>query len=487
MKVWDFNRKLDKRAGTPLFLQLVALICSEIADGRLEAGARLPSSRQLARLLGVNRNTVLSAYGELVAEGWVTTRPAGGTYVGARRPEANRSRAVARRHRPTSAPYEISAKCSPDRVDHAPRSLLLARGAPDVRLLPTTELARSYRRVLLRQGRELLFYGEPRGYKKLRVALSKMLTSTRGVPAAPDTLLVTRGSQMAIDLVARALLSPGDVIAVEALGHPSVWSALRLTGAELVPIAVDANGLCVDALEQLALRRRVRAVYVTPHHQFPTTVILPPDRRRALLALARHHGMAIIEDDYDHEFHYDVPPVAPMASEDDSGVVIYVGTLSKILAPGLRLGFVVAPRDVTERLLEIRMAADLQGDHTTEAAVADLFEEGEVQRHVRRMQGVYHRRRDALVGALRRTLGHAVRFTVPAGGMAIWAEILPPHDVETWAARAAPLGVVFRGAACYDFHGRAIPFARLGFTFLREAELAEAVCRMSRVLIAPAP
>jgi GntR family transcriptional regulator/MocR family aminotransferase len=166
---------------------------------------------------------------------------------------------------------------------------------------------------------------------------------------------------------------------------------------------------------------------------------------------------------------------------------MYVGTLSKILAPGLRLGFVVAPRDVIERLLEIRMAMDLQGDHTTEAAVADLFEEGEVQRHVHRMHGVNHRRRDALVAALRRHLPDAVQFTVPAGGMAIWAEILPPHAVEAWAARAAELGVVFRGARCYDFAGRAIPFARLAFTFLTEAELDEAVRRMACVLNVRSP
>ncbi|HMJ50471.1 MAG TPA: PLP-dependent aminotransferase family protein [Polyangiaceae bacterium] len=485
MKVWDFNRKLHKRANTPLFLQVVGLICSEIAEGRLEPGARLPSSRHLARLLGVNRNTVLTAYGELVAEGWVTTRPAGGTYVGARPPVSKGGRGIAHAPRPTTAPYALAAKCSPDRVAHEPRSLLLARGAPDVRLLPTTELARSYRRVLLRHGRELLFYGEPRGHQKLRIALAKMLSATRGVPATPDNLLVTRGSQMAIDLVARALLSPGDVIAVEHLGHPNVWSALRLTGAELVPIPVDAEGLRVDILEQLVRQRRVRAVYVTPHHQFPTTVTMAPARRRALLALASRHGIAILEDDYDHEFHYDVAPVSPLASEDDAGAVIYVGTLSKILAPGLRLGFVVAPRDVIERLLEIRVAMDLQGDHTTEAAVADLFEEGEVQRHVHRMHGVYHRRRDALVASLRHHLPRAVRFTVPAGGMAIWAEIQRPHDVEGWAERAAALGVVFRGAGCYDFDQRPIPFARLAFTFLSEGELDESVRRMARVLTAP--
>src|SRR6185436_7204697 len=186
------------------------------------------------------------------------------------------------------------------------------------------------------------------------------------------------------------------------------------------PLPVDEHGLVVDALAELCARERVRAVYVTPHHQYPTTAVLAPGRRIALLELARAQRIAILEDDYDHEFHYEGRPVLPLASADRSGCVVYLGTLSKILAPGLRIGFVVAPPPVVERLSHLRMFADRQGDNLAEYAVAELLEDGEVQRHARRSRKLYQQRRDALASALRKRLGTAVSFQVPSGGSALW-------------------------------------------------------------------
>src|SRR5207244_3216589 len=174
-----------------------------------------------------------------------------------------------------------------------------------------------------------------------------------GVACDEDTLMLVRGSQMALDLTARALLAPGDVVAVEALGYRPAWAALTRAGAQLHPIPVDGEGLCTDALQQLCAERRVRAVYLTPHHQYPTTVGLAAPRRLQLLALARAERLAIIEDDYDNEFHYEGRPTLPLASADGAGVVIYIGTLSKILGPGLRLAFLAAPRPLIERLADL--------------------------------------------------------------------------------------------------------------------------------------
>src|SRR5713101_3900910 len=221
-----------------------------------------------------------------------------------------------------------------------------------------------------------------------------MLCATRGLAATADSLVVTRGSQMAFDLAARALLSPGDAVAVEELGYSAVWASLTLAGARLIPVPVDAEGVRVDALEKLASRETLRAIYLTPHHQYPTMAVLSPARRLQLLELARRNRFAILEDDYDNEFHYQGRPVLPLASADQAGVVVYIGTLSKILAPGLRVGYVVAPLPLMGRIAAIRSLLDIQGDLATEAAVAQLIEDGELQRHVARVRRDYARRRD---------------------------------------------------------------------------------------------
>jgi len=258
--------------------------------------------------------------------------------------------------------------------------------------------------------------------------------------------------------------------------------ALRLAGARLAPVAVDEQGLSLDALDALAQRERVRAVYVTPHHQYPTTAVLAPGRRIALLELARRHRFAIIEDDYDHEFHYEGRPVLPLASADTAGVVVYIGTLSKLLAPGLRMGFVVAPAQLTERLTALRVYVDRQGDRALEAAVAELIEDGEVQRHARRARKLYRARRDALACALERALAGTLSFTPPSGGIALWARAARGVDVDAWAARALERKVAFSTGRRFAFDGKKHPFLRLGFAALDERELGEAVRRMAAAL-----
>jgi GntR family transcriptional regulator/MocR family aminotransferase len=284
---------------------------------------------------------------------------------------------------------------------------------------------------------------------------------------------------MALTLVARALLRPGDAVAVEQLGYRPAWEAFRAAGATVVPVAIDHDGIDVDALTRLASRTRLRVVCVTPHHQYPTTVTLKAARRLALLALARARQIAIIEDDYDHEFHYDGRPVLPLASADHPGLVVYIGTLSKILAPGLRLGYVVAPPAVLRSVAAIRSLLDIQGDLATEAAVATLIEDGELQRHVARVRRVYANRREILATSLRRTFGDGVEFTLAPGGMALWVRLRMSVDVEAWARRSVPHGVSWYTGRRYAFDGQPQPFARFSFAWLNERELPEAVRRMA--------
>jgi GntR family transcriptional regulator/MocR family aminotransferase len=502
MSAWtvaiDLGSSSTPAEAGPTFLRIARAISEDIRRGRLRAGDALPGSRTLATSLGVHRNTVLAAYRELVAEGWIASEEALGTFVSRQIPDVSPRRfsahaAVAREIAPRvgfdlgpsrvsplppPAPLPIAASKSLD----GPMSL--GGGIPDVRLVPAAELARAMRRVLKRRAVEVLSYGDPAGPASLRTALASMVAATRGVAARAENVLVTRGSQMGIDLAARALISPGDVIAVEALGYRPAWEALRASGARLVPIPVDAHGLDVEALEQLCIEQKVRGVYVTPHHQFPTTVTLAPARRLRLLEIAHERRLFVLEDDYDHEFHYEGRPVLPLASADVHGVVIYLGTLSKVLAPGMRIGFVVAPEPLATRLAAIRRIVDRQGDHLLENAVADLLDEGEIQRHIRRAKRIYTERRERLAGLLASRFGSVLSFKLPSGGTAIWARVASDVPIDAWVAQAEQLGLVLQAARQFAYDGKSRSFLRIGFAQHDEREVKEAMRRMEAALVA---
>jgi GntR family transcriptional regulator / MocR family aminotransferase len=483
----------DPAERVPLFLRIARAVAEDVRRGRLVPGDPLPGSRELARALGVHRNTVIAAVRELVAEGWLTTEPARGTFVSKALPEVSPRRfakdAALRDEVPARVGFDLPAHerawADPPPV---PRDVLsMMGGIPDVRLLAVAPLARAFRRSLRANGRALLSYGDPLGPERLRAGLARMLSATRGLAAREDTVMVTRGSQQALDLLARSLLSPGDIVVVEALGYRPAWEAFRAAGARIVALPVDEGGLDLTALAALLAERArasepVRAVFVTPHHQYPTTVTLDAARRLALLEMARRERFVVLEDDYDHEFHYDGRPVLPLASADQAGVVVYIGTLSKVLAPGLRIGYVVAPRPIVQRLALRRRYMDRQGDLAIEDAVGELLEDGEVGRHVRRVRRAYMERREVLVSGLRQRLGGVLTFATPAGGTAIWARVAPDVNPEAWAVRALERGVHVQTGRAFSFDGRARPFVRLGFAQLEPAELREAIKRLTAAL-----
>ena len=480
---WDLVMQLDRQERVPPFLQIARALVADIQRGRLHAGDRLPGSRRLASTLRVHRNTVLAALDELVAQGWIETAAGQGTFVARALPDDRSlplSRRLASRSRmPTTAPFALENPPPAYRPPTLPPGTLnLSNGAPDVRLVPTSPLGRAYRRVLARQANDVLAYGEPEGHSGLRAAVASMLASTRGLTTTADDILVTRGSQMALALIARALCRRGDVVAVEDSGYRPAWEAFRAAGATLLPVPVDRDGLEVETLARLAQGQCLRAVYVTPHHQYPTTVTLKAARRIALLELARARGVAIIEDDYDHEFHYDGRPVLPLASANVAGRVVYVGTLSKVLAPGLRIGYVAAPAAVVGAVAAVRSLVDIQGDRALEAALASFIEDGELQRHIGRARRVYAARREILTSCLRRTFSDDVAFATPSGGMALWVRFRVRTNLDAFARRSAEHGVFWYPGRRYAFDGRPQPFARFSFAALDERELPEAVRRL---------
>jgi GntR family transcriptional regulator / MocR family aminotransferase len=484
MARWEFVFPLERQGAVPLFQQIARAIASDIRRGRLRPGDPLPGTRTIARALGVQRLTVVSAFDDLVAEGWLVTRAARGTFVSTDLPDPQPRRFGPQQKSPagmaTRVAYELDAAPEPELPYDVPRgSLLFAPTRPDVRLAPGDLIGRAYRRAIGKPGGALLSYAAPEGHPRLREALATMLAATRGLAATAANVCVTRGSQMAISLVARALVRPGDVVAVEQLGYRPAWESFRLAGAKVIGVPVDHDGLRVDVLERAIAGQHLRAVYVTPHHQFPTTVTLSAGRRMKLLDLARAHRFAILEDDYDHEFHYDGRPVLPLASVDPGGMVAYIGTLSKVLAPALRIGYIVAPNPLIERIAAYRSYVDTQGDQVMEYAMAELLEDGAIQRHIRRMRREYGARRDTLVAALREQLGERVAFAIPAGGIALWIKATNGVDVDEWARAARNLGAVMVTASAYTLDRRPQPFMRLGFASLNGKELQEGVRRMA--------
>ena len=479
MASWTFALELDRAPGRSLAQQIAGALSADIQRGRLRPGDRLPGSRRLAELLNVHRQTVVTAIDDLVAEGWLVCRKASGTFVAAGLPDApaNRKRDTQRSRRaaPSRFALELASAPLPELPRDAGRALLMSGTRPDVRLFPADLIGRYYRRSVGASAGRLLSYNHPAGLPRLREQLARMLSVTRGVALDPASIIVTRGSQMALALLARALIRPGDAVAVENPGYRPAWEAFKLAGAEVLSVHVDEGGLDMRSLRQLIARRRIRAVYVTPHHQFPTTVTLSGPRRLELLDLAAHERFAVIEDDYDYEFHYSGKPVLPMASLDHAGVVAYVGTLSKVLAPGLRLGFVAAPPDLVEQLIAYRSFVDLQGDHVLECAIAQMLEDGLIQRHVRKMRRVYRARLAVLAAALRQQLGHFLTFREPSGGTAIWVRTRSARAMVQWARAARDGGVVFDAGDAFTLNGAPAPGARLGFACLTEDEIGRAV------------
>jgi GntR family transcriptional regulator/MocR family aminotransferase len=491
---------IDPRQATPLFVQIATSIADQIRLGRLASGDVLPGTRSLARELGVDRDTVLAAYGDLEAQGFVVTVPRAGTVIaelgiptrgGTRRdPRTQLGFALDRGPpalvtppaiaNPPRGPFVASAAPRSDGLG-AIRPIALATGVPDLRLVPGELIARAYRRAMRRHPKVVFGYSTSTlGHERLRAAIASLVRETRGIAATADDVMVTRGSQMALDLVTRAVIRPGEVVAVEELGYQPAWASFERAGAKVVGVPVDAGGMDTAALERVCAKHPVRMIYATPHHQFPTTAILAAGRRMQLLALARRHRIAILEDDYDHEFHYEGRPVLPLASTDTSGNVVYVGTLSKVLAPGLRLGFVIAPRPLIDRLARERYFIDRQGDLALELAIAELIEDDELGRHVRKMRRIYHARRDLLASLLAKTFGDRLAFRIPSGGMALWSEVAPPLDADRWVARGLTHGVAFQPGSSFSLTRRPVAAARFGFAACSEAEIQLAVRRLDK-------
>jgi len=458
---WRFDLVLSADRTVSRQTQIVRAVIHEIQRGRLGPGAQLPGSRTLAAQLSVNRKVVVAAVDELVAQGWLETRPARGVHVA--------------EHLPTLAVADVDSPKPRPVAARAPRvgALTIDDGIPDARIAPLDELARAYRRALRSLGRAGLGYGDPAGDPRLREVLSGFVNQARGLSSRPEQLVLTRGSQGALGVYALATLRAGDVVAVESPGYRPAWRAFELAGARIEPIPVDGEGLRTDALEARAraLRGRLKAVYVTPHRHYPTTVSMTAERRLHLQELAERFDLTIVEDDYDYEYHFDGAPLLPLsASPPGANRCVYIASFSKLLAPAIRLGYMVVGPEVATRVGRTLEVLGRQGDVVLERAIAEMFEDGLIQRHARRARRLYEERRDRLLGELaaRSALARAFSYDVPAGGLSLWIR-LRRGTAESLARRAETRGVMLTPGSAHLAAGALAAF-RFGYAAHTPAE-----------------
>jgi len=483
LRPWSANLIVRAEGRGNLSLRIAQAIIEDIQRGRLAAGDSLPGTRDLARDIEVNRKTVVQAYEELAAQGWVTTDQRRGTFVsrsiGA--PAAKEVRSIEGPARPrgrTVPPPLLWPRGGGIRFDD---------GVPDQRLIPAAAIAQAYAGAARAASRQrLLAYGDPRGTEPLRLSISKMLNMTRGLSTSPDNICVTRGSQMALYVIAQSLIAPDDTVLFEALTYPPAVQAFTMAGAQVSSVDLGPDGIDLDHLESVCRRKRVRAVYLTPGHQFPTTVVLRPSARLRLRALAAQFGFFVIEDDYDHEFHFDHQPMFPLASNNPSGQIIYVGSFSKVLSPSLRVGYIVGPPKLIEQIGNWIGVIDRQGDPITELAIVELIESGQLRRHIKRVHAIFDTRRTAFADILRDQLGDLVSFETPAGGLAFWLKLPASTNLAALASGRSRATPQFLSSVECAVQEPAAPAMRLGFAGLTAEEARPAIGSLRAALVGAA-
>ncbi len=488
----DFALAFDSTSPVPLHRQLYEELRRSILAGRLPPGQRVPSTRALAKLLGVSRTTATQCYEDLISEGYLQAAQGSGTFVCRHLPEELL--------RPAPARSEVTAGLSKRRGlrlstygAHIARNSLpkptgkesaisFAYWRPDFKRLPLRTWGRIVARHCRSSNRALFDYtDDPFGHLPLREAIALYLARARAVECDASQVVIVGGSQRALDLLTRLLVDRNDTVAVEDPGYIGARQIFLAQGAKLAPVPVDGSGIISARLKSRA-RSKIRLLYITPSHQFPTGVSLPLPRRLELLDWARRQGVMIIEDDFDSEYRYGGRPVPALQGLDRSGSVIYVGTFSKVLFPSLRIGYMVVPAALKRAIACAKWLTDRQAPMLDQFVLADFINEGHLERHIRRMRTLYEGRRGALVQALSWHFGERVSILGESAGMHLMARLQTKFDDGEVIKRAALAGVELVSARPYYLRcGRTDEFI-LGYAALSERRIWDGVRRLAQAI-----
>ncbi len=483
MLPWKSIIQLDRKQSLSLYLQIVQQVIHEIRNGHLSAGQKLPGTRYLADHLQVNRKTVVLAYEELAAQDWITILPSQGAFVADKLPVLTAANFQNQFFQQGGRVAGFPIPDLPELRGHCitPSGILkITDGSPDIRLAPMTSLYRHCRRIVeMGSGKKYLIYREVEGEGQLREVLAGYLRATRGLNCTSEELLITRGSQMALYLIFSVLLQSGGEVILGETNYPVVEELVKHLGGKIHYAKVDKHGIVTDQVEALCAKHPITAIYLTPHHHYPTTVTLSAERRLQLLELSEKYGFAIVEDDYDYDYHYSSGPLLPMASLDQAGTVIYVGSFTKCIAPSVRIGYLCAPKEVIIALSKVRKILDRQGDPVLERALAIMLSEGEIQAHLRKSVKVYRDRRDLFCQLLTAHFGGQISFSKPAGGMAVWCTFESDLSVDQLFNNALEKGLWLEDARQWWATSRSM---RLGFASLNEKEMTIGIKAMTQVI-----
>lgn len=472
---------LNPSSTQPLYRQIYGYLRQSILSESLPPNTRLPATRQLAKDLGVSRITVENAYADLVADGLASTQVGSGTFVlppyTINTPTASHEPWPLWQHEFACAPLELSEQAS---RSYHPHPISFAEGSADPSLFPIDEFRRTVASMMRQAPHASLDYGEPRGFLGLRTTIAHILSS-QGIMIPPTNVLITAGSQQAITLILSVLLKPGDVILVES---PTYGKALELFNAfhlKVVSIPIDKDGMQTELLEGILQAYHPKLIYTIPNFQNPSGASLSGRRRRELVSLASRYNVPVLEDDFVGDLRYDGSTQPALKSLDTSGGVIYVSTFSKMLMPGLRIGFVVAEGPIYDALVKRKYVQDLATSNLVQHALDAYVSIGRYQTHLRRSCQVYRKRRDAMAQAIGRYLPQ-VDVDIPQGGLFMWLRL--PQGITATDLRPIALeaGVDFAPGKIYCTDGSGSNCLRLNFASVSVEEIEEGIKRLGKAL-----
>lgn len=478
LRPWELNVAIERESAMAIHVQIAQQIISDIQNGRFTAGTALPGTRDLAKKIKVNRKTIIQAYEELVAQGWLVCENKRGTFISSK----------ASSIKPGTATKSVSLAFSTEPIasnsNQTADRIALNADLADDRLIPFEMIARAMRHALIMCARQTpCNVNDAKGNLNLRLALMHMLNAERGLHANAEEICTLASSQMGLYVIAKTITQVNDFVVLEQLSNPRAREAFADCGANILNVAHDHDGIDMANLELLCVQYKIRAVYVTPHHQIPTTIRMSAQRRLALLQLAIQYDFLIIEEDAGHEYNFNNSSSLAISSSTQSKHLIYLGSLNKIFGASLDLGYLVANKAMIALCADRIRLIDGQADPVKQMTITELLNNGEIKRHRARTLKVYQARQAGMIALIEDELAEFVSFRAPESGLAIWLEVKPWIDMVRLQADATSEKISLSLASDYASSKHPISAIRLGYAHLSIAEMTQGIQRLKAALI----